>query len=300
MILITGATGAIGARLLNRLVAAGHPVRCLVRDPRTLGPQRVRVQIAVGDLLDERALSNAMRGVDTVMHLAGTIRDQPRGTIEELNGLATWRLVKAAEHQSVERLFFLTALGTSAHARARFLRSKAFADSAVAQSSVQSCSFASSLVYSSSDMWLAWLRRIAPFLPVVPVTGDGKSLFQPIWAEDAADAVMAAFGGRDQHAGLFDPDLNHRRIELVGPEIISHDQLVRGVLRASRLRRPLVHVPTPIVRQALDVLHTLLGPNAFANWDEAELLQCSMLGERGTADVEALGVSPLTLVAALG
>jgi len=300
VILITGATGVIGARLLNRLVAAGHPVRCLVRDPRTLGPQRVRVQIAVGDLLDERALSNAMRGVDTVMHLASTIRDQPRGTIEELNGLATWRLVNAAEQHSVKRLFLLTALGSSAHSRARFLRSKAFAETAVAQSSVPSCAFAASLVYSSSDLWLAWLRRIAPFLPLVPVTGNGRSLFQPIWAEDAADAMMAAFGGRDQHAGTLDSSLQHRRIELVGPEIVSHDQLVRGVLRAARLRRPLVHVPLAVVEQVLYLIEALLGPNAFANWDEAELLQCSMLGERGTADVEALGVSPLSITAALG
>ena len=56
MLLLTGATGLVGSRLLRRLTARGEPVRCLVRDPRRLGPERVRVQIAIGDLADPRVL----------------------------------------------------------------------------------------------------------------------------------------------------------------------------------------------------------------------------------------------------
>ena len=97
VILLTGATGTVGSALLRRLTAAGEPVRCLVRDPRRLGDQRVRVQIALGDLADPPSFRNALRGVDTVVHLAASIRDQPRASIEELNAVATLRLVRAAE-----------------------------------------------------------------------------------------------------------------------------------------------------------------------------------------------------------
>src|ERR1700678_1437184 len=76
MLLLTGATGLVGSSLLSRLVAAGEPVRCLVRDPRRLGPMRVRVQIALGDLADPPSFRNALRGVDTVVHLGATRRDQ--------------------------------------------------------------------------------------------------------------------------------------------------------------------------------------------------------------------------------
>src|SRR4029450_12393210 len=96
MILLTGATGTVGSALLRRLVSAGKPVRCLVRDPRRLGEQRVRVQIALGDLTDPPSFRNALRGVGTVVHLAASIRDQPGGSIEELNGVATLRLGRAA------------------------------------------------------------------------------------------------------------------------------------------------------------------------------------------------------------
>ena len=77
MLLLTGATGTIGLPLLRRLTAAGAPVRCLVRDPRRLGPERVRVQIALGELADPLSFRHALRDVETVVHLASPIRDQP-------------------------------------------------------------------------------------------------------------------------------------------------------------------------------------------------------------------------------
>src|SRR3989454_11268312 len=110
MLLLTGATGLVGSSLLRRLVAEGTPVRCLVRDPRRLGAQRVRVQIALGDLTDPPSFRNALRGVRTVVHLASSIRDQPSGSIEELEGIATWRMVEAAERAGVECFLFFSAL----------------------------------------------------------------------------------------------------------------------------------------------------------------------------------------------
>ena len=79
----------------------------------------MRVQIALGDLTDPPSFRNALRGVQTVVHLAASIRDQPRGSIEELNGIATWRMVEAAERQGVERFVFFSALGASTHHRTR-------------------------------------------------------------------------------------------------------------------------------------------------------------------------------------
>src|SRR5437868_8500845 len=106
MLLLTGATGLVGSAVLRRLTAAQVPVRCLVRDPKRLGPERVRVQLALGDLADPPSFRNALRGVTTVVHLAAAARDQGRGSIEELDGIATWRLVEAAQRAGVEHFVF--------------------------------------------------------------------------------------------------------------------------------------------------------------------------------------------------
>ncbi|HEY5295984.1 MAG TPA: NAD(P)H-binding protein [Gaiellaceae bacterium] len=295
MLLLTGATGQVGSALLPRLLAEGAQVRCLVRDPRRLGAQRVRVQIALGDLADPPSFRNAMRGVDTVVHLAASIRDQPRGSIEELNGIATWRMVRAAQRQGVERFVFFSVLGASTHHRARFFRAKALAEQAVAGAELRSTVFAPSIVYAPGDPWLTLLERLA-LLPAMPVSGRGRAMNQPIWAEDVADCVLAAL--RAPATG----DLRNatERFELAGPQKLSHDEIVRLVLRSQNRNRPLLHIPTPLVSRGLRLLEATLGQRAFATWDEAELMEVPMLSSRGAADAESLGVTPAPMHAVLG
>ncbi len=297
MLLLTGATGLVGSAVLGRLLAEGADVRCLVRDPRRLGARRVRVQIALGDLTDPPSFRNALRGVHTVVHLAASIRDQPRGSIEELNGIATWRMVEAAERQGVERFVFFSALGASTHHRTRCLRAKALAEQAVREADVRSIVFAPSIVYAPGDPWLTLLERLA-LLPVMPVSGSGRAAFQPIWADDVAGCVLAALRAEGEEGS---PDgARHRRYELAGPETLSHDEIVRTLLRSLSRRRPLLHVPTPIVSRVLRALERVGGSRAFATWDEAELMETAMTSPRGAADAEALGVRPQRMAAVLG
>ena len=288
MILLTGATGTVGSALLRRLTADGRPVRALVRDQRRLGEQRVRVQIALGDLADPPSFRNALRGVDTVVHLAASIRDQPRGSIEELNALATLRLVRAAERAGVERFLFFSALNARHHSRTRFFRAKALAEEAVEGSRLETSVFRPSIIYTPGDPWLTLLDRFSR-LPAVPVSGSGRAVFEPIWAEDVADAVMHALGNGATAS-----------YELAGPELLSYDDIVRIALRSAHRRRRLLHVPLPVVRGSLRLFRRAAGPKVFATWDEAELLEEAMVSERGTADTEKLGVKPLPMSAVLG
>jgi uncharacterized protein YbjT (DUF2867 family) len=291
MLLLTGATGQVGSAVLRRLVAEGADVRCLVRDPRRLGVQRVRVQIALGDLTDPPSFRNALRGVGTVVHLAGSIRDQPRGSIEEVNGIATWRMVEAAERSGAERFLFFSVLGASTHHRARLIRAKALAEQAVRESRLSSTVFAPSIIYAPGDPWLRMLERLT-LLPLMPVCGSGRAAFQPIWAEDVADCVIASLRSAD--AGS---DEHH---ELAGPETLTQNDVIRTVLRSLERRRGLLHVPTPLVSRMLRASEKVLGSGAPVTWDEAELLEATMVSARGTADAERLGVTPQMMRRVLG
>jgi uncharacterized protein YbjT (DUF2867 family) len=286
MLLLTGATGSIGSRLLPLLLERGEDVRCLVREPRRLGAHRVDVQIALGDLgemSDPYLLRQALRGVDTVIHLAATIRDQPPHRIEELNGLATVRLLRAAELSGVRRFDFFSALEAASAQRTRFFRAKWLAERAIASSPLQTTVFAPSIVYDHSDPWITLLRRFS-FLPVLPVSGNGKARFQPIWAADAARCVVAALD-RDRPSA-------RDRYELAGPQTLSYDEMSDLVSRVAGRPRPLVHMPLPLVRAGLIALRNVFGEAVFATWEEAELMEVSMTSERGTTDAEELGVDP--------
>jgi uncharacterized protein YbjT (DUF2867 family) len=290
VILLTGATGVVGTALLPQLLAAGHQVRALVREPRRLGPQRVNVQLALVDLADPHGLRHALRGCDTVIHLAAAIRDQPPRRVEEINGLGTLRLLRAAERAGAKRFLFFSALGATGFQRTRFFRSKALAEEAVLDADLDGSVFAPSVVYDRDDPWVTLLRRLA-LLPMLPVSGNGEALYQPIWAHDVGRSVVGWLEGRGG---------SQVRHELAGPQTLSYDDMARTVAAAAGRTRPLIHVPLPLVRSGLIWLRRLIGENVFATWEEAELMEIPMTSARGTVDVEALGVEPLAMREVLG
>ncbi len=128
-------------------------------------------------------------------------------------------------------------------------------------------------------------------LPAVPLTGRGVARTQPVWAEDAADGVIAALERGPQ---------GHERHELAGPEVLTHKQVVELVLRAAGRRRRMLPVPLATLRAALKAGELLAGPTTFATWDEALMLAVPMLSGGGPADLEALGVRPRRMAEVLG
>ena len=156
--------------------------------------------------------------------------------------------------------------------------------------------FAPSLVYAPGDRLLTLLERIAMVSPVMPLSGRGAALYQPIWAEDVADCVIAHLGRAPGAPGAS----KHARFELAGPHALSHREIVELVLRAAGRSRPLVSVPAPVVRRALRLAETLLGARAPATLDEAELLEVSMTSADGDAGAHSLGVAPRAMAAVLG
>jgi uncharacterized protein YbjT (DUF2867 family) len=199
--------------------------------------------------------------------------------------LATVRLLRAAERSGVESFHFFSALDAQAAQRTRFFRAKWLAEQAVLSSPLPSTVFAPSIVYDHSDPWITLLRRFS-FLPVLPVSGKGQARFQPIWAEEVARCVVNALAlerGDGERT---------RRYELAGPETLTYDQMSDMVSRIAGRPRPLVHMPLPFVRLGLIALRNLFGEAVFATWEEAELMEVSMVSERGPADAQALGVEP--------
>jgi NADH dehydrogenase len=100
--------------------------------------------------------------------------------------------------------------------------------------------------------------------------------------------------------GAHSDEASGARYELAGPEILTYEEMVRLVLRSLGRRRPIVKVPIPIMRRTLKLVELLMGPTAFATWDEVELLEESLVAPSGTADAERLGVSPRPMRAVLG
>lgn len=296
MILLTGATGATGIRVLDRLLQRGHKVRCLLRDPARLGARRVDVQLALWTLTDARLPGGALRGVDTVVHLAGPLHDQVSGTLEELNVTASWRLADAAARAGVGHFVFASALGAGQAASCRFLRAKEAAERVVggagAVGGMPVSVVAPSLVLARGHRW-AWWAQALSLLPLAPVPAGSPGRSCPVAADDVADAIVAVVErGAGPAAGGPTAD---GRLELAGPDAYRVRELLPALQTVLSRRRPVIPVPGHLLHVAAAALER----PGIADRDELAILNCDTTGRRGTADLEALGIRPRSLVDAL-
>jgi len=101
-------------------------------------------------------------------------------------------------------------------------------------------------------------------------------------------------GGRAEHEAV------GARYELAGPDVLTHRQIVELVLASTHRRRRIVAISPSLTRRVLKAVERISGPDAFATWDEAELLDVPLLATNGNADCNRLGVNPRSMVAVLG
>ena len=137
-VLVTGASGFIGRRVVRRLLHDGHSVRALVRDPERRAMLPDTAETAQGDVLDPGSLVRACEGVDAVAHLAAVIRESGRLTFQRVNYEGTRNVLEAAEAAGVGRFVFASTIGATSDAALPYLSSRWMAEQDVARSTVES------------------------------------------------------------------------------------------------------------------------------------------------------------------
>jgi NADH dehydrogenase len=244
MIFVTGGTGFIGEALVRQLVATGRPVRVLLKpSPRSPKiPKGVALDVAVSSLLDERSLRSAMKGVDTIFHLASAERQGIRGDLSQVDVEGTRILSKVAAEANVSRIFYLSHLGADRASAYPVLKAKALAENHLIQSGIDYTIFRSAVVYGLHDQFTSPLTALLKHIPFVfPLPGDGSSLIQPLWVEDLVTCLMIALE-EDRTIGQI--------YEVGGSETFSIRQVVEILQDKLHIRRRLVEIPQPYLRFA--------------------------------------------------
>ena len=246
MILVTGATGFIGKRIVTRLVERGEEVRRLVRpvpNPRASGLPAVH--FVTGDVSDPDSLRAACDGVDMVVHTVAIIREKGRATFDAINVQGTRNVVEAAVQAGVRKIVHLSAIGAGPDLHYPYLRSKWEGEEAVVNSKLRHVVLRPSLVFGPGDEFINALAATIRVGPVVPFIGSGNAKFQPIHVEDVARCVDRV---------LIDSTYNGETIEIGGPDILTYRQITDMIIRTFGRRRIKARVPTSMMRAALPFL----------------------------------------------
>jgi uncharacterized protein YbjT (DUF2867 family) len=231
LLLLTGATGYVGGRLLTELVNAGYRVRCLARRPEALRPRLpAGVEVVAGDLLDATSLPAAFAGVQAAYYLVHSMGST--GNFEEQDRQAARNFGGAAKAAGVERIIYLGGLGEDADTLSPHLRSRHEVGNVLRASGVPVTEFRASIIIGSGSLSFEMIRALVERLPVMITPRWVRVLAQPIFINDVlAYLVAAATRGEN------------RIYEIGGPDVVSYQALMREYAKQRGLRRWMIPVP---------------------------------------------------------
>ena len=233
-ILLTGATGYVGGRLLGRLVDRGARVRCLARRPRYLRSRApAETEIVQGDVLDPSTLAPAVAGCDVVYYL---VHSMGRGhDFAEADHRAAEHVGRAARAAGVRRIIYLGGLADPTDDLSPHLRSRLDVGQVLRASGVPTIEFRASIIIGSGSLSFELVRSLTERLPVMVCPRWVRTPAQPIAIEDVLDYLLAALD--------LPEDTGSRVFEIGGPDRVSYEGLMRAYARERGLKRRMIPVP---------------------------------------------------------
>lgn len=287
MIVITGGSGFIGSRLVSRLLDGGRGVRVLARGQRKRElPEGV--ETARGDVVTGEGLPEAMSGIRKVVHLVAIIRESGGQTFRGVIREGTERLVEAAKVAGVEKVVYVSAIGAHDDPKYPYLHAKWEAERAVMFSGMKYVILRPSIVFGEGDEFINALAGLVRYNPIVPVAGNGKAKFQPIWVEDLVTCIVGCLED-DAHDG--------QTLEVGGPEHLTYDELLDAVKEALGKSRLKAHVPLLLMRPLAQVMEWVL-PKPPVTPEQLKMLALDNIAETDSV-MRNFGVQPRRLADSL-
>lgn len=253
-ILVTGATGYVGGRLIPLILASGYRVRVLVRDAdRLVGRAwRDQVEVAVGDVLDPATLPPALDGVDAAYYLIHSMSRHEDFAQRDLRAARTF--AEAAAAQGVARIIYLGGLGTSGDVLSEHLRSRQETGAALREAGIPVTEFRASILVGPGSVSFEMLRTLTERLPVMICPRWVSTRTQPIAIDDALAYLVAA---------LETPESQGHIIEIGGRNVLTYKEMMLTYARLRGLRRFIIPVPVLTPRLSSYWVH-LVTPIPYA------------------------------------
>lgn len=237
-VLVTGATGFVGGQLVPALVAAGHDVRALVRDPEGYDPVD-GVEVFQGDLLDPGSFDDALAGVSAAYYLVHSMH--AGDDFEERDRRAARNFAEAASGTECERVVYLGGLGEEGEELSAHLESRREVERVLDTGEYDLTTLRAAIIVGHGSASFAMVRQLSSRLPVMVTPRWVQNECQPIAIED----VLAYLVGVLDH-----PETAGVTYEIGGPDVMTYGQLMKRTATLMGRWSPLI-VPVPVLTPRL-------------------------------------------------
>lgn len=232
LILLTGATGYIGGRLLRVLEQQDHRVRCLARRPEAVRPGSSTTEVVPGDVLDRASLDAALRGADVAYYLVHSMGTS--GSFVDADRRAARNFGDAATACGVGRIIYVGALGSDDETLSPHLQSRQEVGDILRESGVPVVELRASIVIGAGSLSFEMIRSLVERLPVMITPKWLGVMAQPIAIDDMLQYLLAA---------LSLPVSDHVTYEIGGADQASYADIMREYARQRGLRIRMIPVP---------------------------------------------------------
>lgn len=246
-VLVTGATGYIGGRLVPRLLQSGRRVRCLARDPRKLAARTwvddPRVEVVEGDAGDEDSLVRAMRGCGHAYYLIHSMMTAGEAFTHRDRELAT-NFARAAERAGIDRIIYLGGLGETGEGLSEHLASRREVEDALATGSADVTVLRAAIILGSGSASFEILRYLVERLPVMVTPRWVSTECQPIAVRNVLNYLVDALDAESTRG---------RTLDIGGPEVVTYRRMMREMAEALGVG-PRFIIPVPVLTPRLSSL----------------------------------------------
>lgn len=249
-ILVTGASGHVGGRLVHELLARGYKVRIMLRGTSAMYESRwAGAEVAVADALNEERLKSALDGIDTAYYLIHSMRMGSKG-FEAADIKASANFRKAAEEKDVKRIIYLGGLGDIRSSLSSHLCNRMEVAKELKKGKVQVTVLRAAVIVGKGSASYEIMQYLVKRLPVIPFPRQARNKCQPVAISDVIKYLVGA---------LEVPDTAGKDFDIGGKDILTYVEMLKVL--ANLLDKRTIFIPFPFLNIRLyTYLASLLTP----------------------------------------
>jgi NADH dehydrogenase len=285
IVTVFGGTGFLGRRVARHLRNHGFAVRIASRHPdrgqRLFGRDDPQLQSVAADIHDDSSVADALAGAYGAVNAVSLYVEHGRETFHSVHVEAAARVAALARQVDVERLAYVSGIGSDPASRSLYIRKRGEGEDAVRAAFAEAILIRPAVMFGPDDAFLTTILKVLTKFPVYPMFGAGRTRLQPAYVEDVGEAIARTLQGKETRALTF---------ECGGPRAYTYEQLLRVIAAQAGLRPRLI--PFPFAGwHALAWLAEML-PSPPVTRNQVELMQADNVPSPQRPGFAELGIAP--------